>query len=103
MDIIAAAFQKASGSGVAHSPTTTKTNPKPGANTPTAANPEYRPRLARTEGDRASRQNPAKDNAVSNERPLVLVYSPRTAMASAISTAAAKEAANPARNVRGFM
>ena len=88
---------------MAHIPTTTRRNPKPGANVLPAATLGYRPRLASTEGGRANKQNPANDSAVNSNRPLVLVYSPRTAMASTISTAATSETNSTARNVLGFM
>ena len=86
MDMIAAAFQKASESGVAHIPTTTMRNAEPMTNVLLAATLGYRPRLASTEGGRANKQNPARNSAVDSNRPLVLVYSPRKAMASTMST-----------------
>ena len=103
MDVMATAFQKASESGVAHVPTTTRRNPKPGANVPPAAIPGYRPRCASTAGGKANKQNPARDSAVNSNRPLVLVYSPRKAIASTISTAAASETNSTAKNALGFM
>ena len=103
MDRMAAAFQNTSESGVAHIPTNKRRNATQGANVPPAATLRYSPRRASTEGGRANKQNPLRDKAVNSKRPLVLVYSPRMAMASTINTAAASEASITARNNLGFM
>ncbi len=103
MDAMAAAFQKASESGVAQIPAATRRNARQGASVPPAAARAYRSRRASTEGGRANKQNPARVRAVNSNRPLVLVYSPRKAMVSTINTAAANEANSTARNVPGFM